>query len=154
MYKYLMKRLEEANLDPRVENLVFIPAEALRGEYASDAFNEFMENDTETILQALEFNNTESTQEMIDVYIEEKTLSSFLVRNQRAGFLARVLFSKPSRLYFDKQGEVAGWDLRGVSSVHWIYADSIGELVEKIIDTDKQIFDNAIKNAKQEEKDK
>ena len=150
MYKYLMERLEEARLCPKIEKLVFIPAEAMRGEYPSDAFEGFMEDGTEQILETLHWDNTAKIRRKVDFHVEEKKLAFLMVTNQRAGFLAEVLFDEPCDFYFDESGLARSWVCGGVFYLRWIYADSIGELIENIIKEDDTLFCTAVEKAKAE----
>lgn len=152
MNKYLMKRLEEAHLSPKIENLVFITAEAMRGESTSDAFDEFMSDDTESIRKTLGWKDTDEVRNLIDSEVEEKSLAWTMTKYERDGFLAEVHFDEPRNFHFDETGKVRGWTSGGVCYVHWIYADSIGELVENILEKDEQEFQEAVKKAKEEKK--
>lgn len=148
MYKYLMERLEEAHLCPKIDNLVFIPAEALRGEYPSDAFEDFLGNEPETILETLHWEDTDKIRQDVESCIEEKTLAFFMATNQRAGFLAEVLFDQPLHFSFDESGKARSWACGGACYLRWIYASSIGELIENIIKEADNLFCAAVKKAK------
>lgn len=150
MYKYLMERLEEARLCPKIEKLVFIPAEAMRGEYPSDAFEDFMENDTELILETLHWDNTAKIRRKVESSIEETTLAFLMATNQRAGFLAEVSFDQPRNFSFDESGHARSWVCGGVFYLRWIYADSIGEVIENIIKEADSLFCTAVEKAKAE----
>lgn len=148
MYKHLMNRLEEAHLAPQIDDLVFIPAEALRGGYPSDAFEDFLDNEPETILETLHWKNTDEIREEIVFHGNEKTLAFFMATHQRAGFLAACSFMEPRNLHFDATGRVSSWQSGCVYYLRWIYANTIDELVENIIKEDETLFCNAVKKAK------
>ena len=150
MYKYLMERLGEAHLCPKIEKLVFVPAEAMRGEYPSDAFEDFMEDGTEQILETLHWDNTAKIRRKVDSYVEEKTLAFLMATNQRAGFLAEVSFDQPRHFSFDESGKARSWVCGGFYYLRWIYADSIGELIENIIKEADTLFCTAVEKAKAE----
>lgn len=152
MYKYLMERLETAYLDPKIDKLVFIPAEAVRGEYPSDDFEDFMECDTEDILETLHWDTMDKIREKIDSFVQEKMLAFLMATHQRAGFLAEVSFDQPQDFSFDESGEACSWVCGGFYYLRWIYADSIGELIENIIKEADALFATAVKKAKAENK--
>jgi len=149
MNKYLMKRLEQARLNPKIENLVFITAEAMRGDYPSEAFDDFMNEDVEFIRKTLDWKDTNEVKKLIRSEINENSLAWTMAKYGQDGFMAKVNFDEPMNFNFDKTGKVIGWSIGGVYYVHWIYADSIGELVEKIIDKDEEVYENAVKEAKE-----
>ena len=154
MYKYLMERLETAHLEPKIDKLVFIPAEAVRGEYPSDDFEDFMECNTEDILETLHWDTTDKIRENIDSFVQEKMLAFLMATHQRAGFLAEVSFDQPHDFSFDESGEACSWVSGGFYYLRWIYADSIGELIENIIKEADALFATAVKKAKAEAENK
>lgn len=156
MNKYLMKRIEEAHLSPVIDNLVFVTAEAMRGEDLSQAFEDFTNNDTDDIIKSLGWKDSEDVRKLIESEIEDKSLAYTMTKYGRDGFLAEVLFDEPRGMRFNEKGEPSSWAAGGVYWNYWIYADSIGELIEKIIEKDEELFKQAIEEAKtpkQEEKE-
>jgi len=150
MNKYLQKRLEQAHLDPKIERLIFITAEAMRGESTSDDFDDFMNEDTEDIRKVLGWRDDEKVRALIDGAVEDKELAYTMCSNNRDGFLAEVNFDIPRNMRFKEDGTPLGWTRGGMYRVCWIYADSIGELVEKIIEKDEEEYNSFVKTAKEE----
>lgn len=150
MNKYLMKRLEEANLSPRIENFVFVTAEAMRGESPSDTFQEFMDEDTDDIIKTLGWKETDEVKKMIESEVEDKSLAFLMIQNARDGFLAEVQFEEMRNIRFDEAGNVQSWSSGGVYYVHWIYAHTVGELVEKILEKDEEEYKEMVEKAKKD----
>ena len=147
MNRYLMKRLEEAHLSPTIENLVFIVAEVMR-DSPSDAFQQFMDDDTKDIVTALGWKDTDEVKKIIESEIEDQALASLMLRNERDGFLAEVNFSEMRNISFGEDGTVKSWSTGGVYYVHWIYAHSVGELIEKILEKDEAEYTEMVIKAK------
>ncbi len=148
MNKYLIKRLEDANLSQRIENLVFVTVEALRGESPSDAFEDFMNQDTDDIIKSLGWKDTDDVKKMIESEVEDRSLAFLMAQNGRDGFLAEVQFEEMRAIRFNDAGDVQSWSSGGVHYVHWIYAHTIGELVEKIIEKDAEEYKEMADKAK------
>lgn len=147
MNKYLTKRLEEAHLSPKIENLIFVTAEAMRGESPSDGFQEFMDEDTDDIIKTLGWNETGEVKKLIESEVEDKSLAFLMTQNGRDGFLAEVHFEEMRNIRFN-EGNVSSWSSGGVHYVHWIYAHTVGELVEKIIEKDEEEYKEMVEKAR------
>lgn len=147
MNRYLMKRLEEAHLSPRIENFVFVTAEAMRGESPSDGFQEFMDNDTDDIIKTLGWKETDEVKKLIESEVEDKSLAFLMTQNDRDGFLAEVHFEEMRNIRFN-EGHVSSWSSGVVHYVHWIYAHSVGELVENILEKDEEEYKEMVEKAR------
>lgn len=147
MNRYLMTRMEEAHLNPQVENLIFLALEALRSESLSPAFEEFCNQTPEEIAKILGWREDKDVMELIENEIEDKGLAFQLVRQGQDGFLAEVNFEKIWNISF-KDDKPYSWNSGGVYRVHWIYASTIGELVEKILKVDEEEYNRMVEEAR------
>lgn len=132
MNKYLFNKIEQAH-SAYFENLIFIANEVCR-EGQSEAFEEFTELEPTEIAKVLGWNEKESTLKMIEESIKEKEFETLLLQQDITGFIAECHLPHHSKFMF-KEGEERPYG----SSVHcgslrvaWVYAESIGELVEKL----------------------
>jgi hypothetical protein len=140
MNKYLFNKIEQS-YSAYFENLIFIANEVCRG-YQSEVFEQFTELEPETIAEILGWNNKESTLKMIEESIEEKTFASTLLQNNLTGFIAECHLPTHSKFSF-KEGEERPWASTvnmGHLKVDWIYAESIGELVEKLNEVAENLY--------------
>lgn len=132
MNKYLFNKIEQAH-SAYFENLIFIANEVCR-ERQSEAFEEFTELEPAEIAKVLGWNDKESTLKMIEESIKEKEFSSTLLQYDLTGFIAECHLPHHSNFMFNK-GEERPWGSSvhcGTLRVAWVYAESIGELVEKL----------------------
>ena len=132
MNKYLFKKIEQAK-SAYFENLIFIANEVCR-ERQSEAFEEFTELKPTEIAKVLGWNTKDTTLKMIEDSIKEKEFATTLLQYDLTGFIAECHLPHHSEFMFN-DGEERPWG----SSVHlgtlrvvWVYAESIGELVEKL----------------------
>lgn len=147
MNKYLMLRMEEAHLSPHVENFMFLTLEAMKEGSHSPAFEEFCNQTPEEIAKILGWREDKGVLELIENEIEDKALAFQLVRQGRDGFLAEVYFEEIRNISF-KDDKPYSWSSGGVYRVHWIYADTVGELVEKILKVDEEEYNNMVAKAR------
>ncbi len=134
MNKYLYEKIEQAH-SAYFENLIFLSSEFCR-ENMSDTFEEFTELEPIEIAKVLGWNTKEETLQLIKDNVEEKELSSLLFQNNMTGFLAECHLPHHSKFMFN-DGQERPWGSTvhcGTLRVEWIYAESIGELVEKLED--------------------
>ena len=148
MNKYLFKKIEQAH-SSYFENLIFIANEVCR-ERQSEAFEEFTELEPAEISKILDWSDTEEVYKMIADEIEEKSLSGFLLQHKRTGFLAECRMPEHSRFMFNEGEErPCGCSVHpGITQVFWIYADSIGELVEKLEEKSEELYIQAYEKEK------
>jgi hypothetical protein len=132
MNKYLFKKIEQAH-SAYFENLIFIANEVCR-EKQSESFEEFTELEPIEIAKILGWNEKESTLKMIEESVKEKEFSTLLLQNDITGFIAECHLPHHSKFMFN-DGEERPWGSSvhcGTLRVAWVYAESIGELVEKL----------------------
>ena len=143
-YKYLYEKLEQTKGGATINNLVFIASEALR-QKKSEAFSDFMDLDDEEICDVLDWKKEQFVFDKIRD--EDESFAYLIFENKQTGFLAECHFSECSNFRFhDDEKEPFAWSVfSGISRVEWIYADSIGELVEKILEKSEQIFKEQVK---------
>lgn len=150
MYKYLYKKLEQAH-GATIENLIFLPNELCR-ENPSDPFEEFQEQSEAKICETLGWRKDEDVFKAIQNYTEDKdeSFALFLYENDKHGFLAECYFPECSNFRFPEgEKEPSSWSLhKGICRIEWLYADSIGELIEKIIEKSDKLFDESVKKEK------
>ena len=144
-YNYLFKKLENSH-GAYIENLIFIPSEVLRTK-PSEAFEDFTNNNLETICETLNWRKEKEVYKDLMQYIDEKILAQKLLKYEQTGFLAECHFPECSNFKFDENSEVPfSWSVHnGSCRIEWLYAETIGELIEKIVDKSHKIFKEQVK---------
>jgi hypothetical protein len=147
MNKYLFKKIEQAH-GAYFENLIFIANEVCR-ERQSEAFEEFTELKPAEIAKVLGWNDKAETYSLIEEEIEDKSLAGLLLRYDMTGFLSECRMPEHSAFTFNSDGEFSSCSVHnGICTVFWIYAESIGELVEKLEEKAEELFLEAIEKSK------
>jgi len=147
MNKYLFKKIEQAH-SAYFENLTFIANEVCR-ERQSESFEEFTELEPAEIAKVLGWKNKPETYKLIEEEIEDKSLAGLLLRYDMTGFLAECRMPEHSDFRFDKEGNFSSCSVHnGICKVFWIYAESIGELVEKLEEKADEFFLEAVEKSK------
>ena len=148
MNKYLFKKIEQAH-SAYFENLIFIANEVCR-EKQSEAFEEFTELETTEIAKVLGWNSEKTTLELIESEIKDEALAGLLLRYDVTGFLAECRMPESSNFRFEEgKQRPCSWSVHhGCCTVFWIYAESIGELVEKLEEKSEEFFLEAIEKSK------
>lgn len=146
MNKYLMTRMEKAHLNPRIENLIFLTFEAFQLEYLNLAFQEFCSQTPGEIAKILGWCEDKKILDLIEDGINDKSLIFHLIQQDRDGFLAKVKYQGMRNIEF-KENKIYSWSSVEEYNVHWIYAHTVGELVEKILKVDEEEYQNMITEA-------
>lgn len=143
MYKYLYDKLEQTKGGATINGLVFIPSEALR-ESKSEVFEDFTELEDEEICEVLNWKAEKFVFDMIRD--EDSSLALSMLENNKAGFLAECHFPECGGFYFaEGSSEPSAWSVhRNICRIEWIYADSMGELVDKMMTISDRLFDEAV----------
>lgn len=142
MNKYLYEKIEQTKGGAYIENLVFLANEACR-ERQSETFEDFTELETKEIAKILGWNDKKETLELIESEIKDECLSGLLLRHDKTGFIAECHMPECSSFIFKGENKdiPSSWSVNGgICTVFWIYADSIGELVEKLQLESENIF--------------
>jgi hypothetical protein len=132
MNKYLYKKIEQAH-GAYIENLIFIANEVCRGR-TSEAMEEFESLELSEICKVLGWRDEKDLHDIMTTELEEGGLSSMLLRNDVTGFIAECHMPECDNFRFQKgKTRPTSWSVHGgICDVFWIYADSIGELVDKL----------------------
>lgn len=140
MNKYLYNKIEQTN-SAYFENIVFMANEMNR-ESESESFEDFQNLNPLEITKVLGWNNKEETLKLIKDSIKEKEFASLLFRYDITGFLAECHIPESSGFKFKKgEDKPTSWSVHtGICRIEWIYAESIGELVEKLVSKSEDIF--------------
>jgi len=148
MNKYLYKKIEQAH-SAYFENLIFLANEVCR-ERQSNAFEEFTELEPAEISKVLGWNSEPTTYELIECEIKDESLAGLFLRYEITGFLAECRMPECDNFRYDKGKErPVSWSVHhGITQVFWLYADSIGELVEKLEEKAEDLFLEAVSNSK------
>ena len=150
MYKYLHKKLEQAH-GATIENLIFLPNELCRNN-SSDSFKEFQGENVEKICETLGWRKDKDVYDAIQNYTEdeEESFALFLYENEKHGFLAECYFPECSDFRFPEGEKTpSSWSVhKGICRIEWLYSDSIGELVEKIVDKSEKLFNESVEKEK------
>lgn len=145
--KYLMERLNEEARGAFINGLTFIGSDATRtDENITDVLENFMDNDTSTICKTLDWRDEEDVHESIESNMKDKSFLQMLHRNDRNGLIAEVHYPKHYDFTFkeDHEGNLkssgsctySDWNCR----LSWVYADSMGELIDKIIKKSDEFY--------------
>lgn len=141
MNKYLFKKIEQTKGGAYFENLILIANEVCRNK-PSETFEEFTQLEPSEITKVLGWNDEKSTLKIIEDSIEEEEFAHMLLQQDKTGFLAECRMPECSNFRFTEGREKpTSWSVHGgICSIFWVYAESIGELVEKIIDESEKLF--------------
>ncbi|MDM1033799.1 hypothetical protein HXZ91_04810 [Myroides odoratimimus] len=143
MYKYLREKQDKA-IGAFIESLIFVSNEYVF-DRPSEVFEEFTELDKSEICKVLDWRDEEDVHESISNEMEGN-LAWFMCKHERSGFLAKCCFPDTSRYKFNDKGETISYQVHtGICRVEWIYADTIHELIDKLVDQAKTIFDESVK---------
>ena len=154
MNKYLFKKIEQTKGGAYFENLTLIANEVCR-ERQSEVFEEFTELEPIEIAKVLGWNDKKETLKFIKDSIKDEEFAHTLLRHDMTGFLAECRMPECSNFRFtDGKEKPTSWSVHaGICSVFWIYAESIGELVEKLTEESEKLFYQQLedfKSAKEE----
>lgn len=147
--KYLFEKLEQSH-GVTVEGLVLVAFETLKDERLSSAFEEFTENEPLKICEVLGWKtNDEKLFKIIEDRIEEKSFAVMMYENDYDGFLAEIHIPEHDSFLFDEKGKVWASSVHpGCCRVEWVYAASIGELTDKIVDKTEEVYQEYLENFK------
>ena len=148
MNKYLFNKIEQAH-GAYFENLTFIANEVCR-ERQSDSFEEFTELEPAEIAKILGWNDKKETLSLIESEIKDESLSGLLLRYDMTGFLAQCMMPECLDFRFEEGKErPCSWSVHGgICRIFWIYAESIGELVEKLEQKSEDLFLEAVNKSR------
>lgn len=140
MYKYLFEKLEQTQ-STYIDQLTFITAEIVNPG-KSEAIEEFECLPFEEICKTLKWRNTPNTRDSIKYALEDKDngLASFMWQNQRTGFLAVIHIPTCDNFRWNKGSSepVSHQVYVGSCFIKYVYADTIHELIGKIV-TESQL---------------
>jgi len=150
--KYLFEKLEQAH-GVTVERLVLVAYELLKDERFSRAFEEFTENEPLKICEVLGWKTTdEKLFKIIEERIEEKSFALMMYENDYDGFIAEIHIPEHDGFKFDDKGEVWASSVHpGCCRVEWVYAATIGELTDKIVDKAEEVYQEYLSDFKAKE---
>ena len=149
MNEYLFKKIEQTHGGAYFENLILIANEACRDK-PSETLKEFTHLEPIEIAKVLGWNDKESTLKIIEDSIEEDEFSHKLLQYNMTGFLAECRMPECSNFSF-KLGrkKPISWSVHGgICSIFWVYAESIGELVEKLKEEAEELFYKQVEDYK------
>lgn len=141
MNKYLYKKIEQAH-GAYFENLIFIANEVCR-EKTSEAMEEFESLELSEICKVLGWRDEKEVHDIMTSELEDGGLSGMLLRNDVTGFIAECYMPECSNFRTEEGKErPSSWSVHGgIYQVFWIYAESIGELVDKLeVETEKRFL--------------
>ena len=147
MYEYLTEKIDESSFV--IEKTAFLALERVDGFIVSDIIEEFSELDLKDISEALKFRDDKDVYDRIESEIENKTLAQFLCENQRDGILAQIKVPKYRNHKFDEEGKYLSCESgMGVSYIVWVYANTMGELVDTCIKEENKIYEREKEKAR------
>ncbi|NRT11506.1 hypothetical protein [Flavobacterium sp. 14A] len=140
MNKYLYKKIEQGH-SAYFENIFFISNEMCK-ERKSEGLEYFEELEPRQICEILGWRNEEDVHLLINSEIEEGNgLVDFLFRNDCLGFLAKCSIAEADCFRFKEDGTLSSYRISGgITTEFWVYAESIGELTEKLVKKSDAMF--------------
>lgn len=149
MNKYLFKKLEQAH-GVTINQLGFIAAELCKERF-SDVFECFFELKPKEIAKVLGWKEEEEIYQWIEEEIEGETFVQFLYNHDCTGFIAECYFPEHSNFRFKEDGRFSSCSVHsGINTVFWVYAESIGELIEKICLRSQELFNEQMEDFKKQ----
>lgn len=144
MYKYLKEKIESTS-GAFIENLIFMTNEGLR-EKPSEAFERFFELSSKQICEVLGWKKDKEAYELVEHKIKNSELAHLMNRNNCTGFLAECHFPEVGGFKFNEGEEKPfAWAVHpGICRIEFIYADTIGELIEKLQNKSEEIFNEKV----------
>lgn len=139
MNKYLYKKLEQSH-SVSINQIGFIAAE-LAKEKTSRVFEDFFELEFEEISECLGWRKEQEVYLLIEKHINDNDFIQFMYDNDCTGFIAECYFPVHTNFSFKENGSFSSCRVHyGISTSFWVYAESIGELVDKICDKSEKLF--------------
>lgn len=152
MNKYLFKKIEQAKGGAYFENLILIANEVCKSK-PSEMFEEFTELEPIEITKVLGWNDKKETLKFIKDSIKDEEFAHTLLQHDMTGFLAECRMPECSNFRFSEGKEnPTSWSVHGgICTIFWIYAESISELVEKLIEESNKLFLKQLKDFQSEQ---
>lgn len=149
MNNYLYNKIEQAKGGACFQHLIFLPNEICKDQI-SETFEEFTKLDSREIAKVIGWNTKEETLEFIKEKVEEKELLLSLMQHDKTGFLAQCSMADCTDFRFKEgKGNPVSWkESGGITYIFWVYAESIAEIVEKLIEESDKLFFDMIKSFK------
>lgn len=140
MNKYLFKKLEQAH-SSYIHKLGFIAAE-LVVDSPTKVFEDFFELEPKDICEVLGWRKDKEIFDLIENEIKEESFTLFLYQHDCTGFIAKCYFPEHSNFRFNEDGSFSSCSVHGgILQEFWVYAESIGELIDKICEKADQLFE-------------
>lgn len=147
-YKYFIDKIEDSHAF--ISRMTFIAAELGREERLSEIIEDFQSEEPKNICKILNWRDAEEVHESIKSEIDDNSFVWFMSQHSRDGFLAEISIPICSNFSFREDGTPSSWLCsNGYCRIEWIYADTIGELAEKVIEIGGRTFDEFVKEAKE-----
>jgi hypothetical protein len=148
MNKYLYNKIDQAH-GAFIEEMIFIANELCK-DSKHDLFDDFEKTlETEEILTTLDWVICEKNIKLIEENKQDGELITLMYNAGKTGFLAECHFPECANFTFNEKGEPISWSVRsGICKVEYLYADSIGELVEKLVEASNDLFEEAVEKEK------
>jgi hypothetical protein len=141
MNKYLFKKIEQTKGGAYFENLILIANEVCKSK-PSEMFEEFTELEPIEIAKVLGWNDKKETLKFIKDSIKDEEFAHTLLQHDMTGFLAECRMPECSNFKFTEGKEKpTSWSVHGgICTIFYVYAESIGELVEKLKEESEKLF--------------
>ena len=149
MYKYLTEKLEENTNGATVGRITLLAFDSMIEDYNSDIIDDFQDSfSISEMCKFFKFRDEKDVHAMFNEHIEEKQLAWFLSSEcNKSGFLSEIHIPVLSNISLNenKDGISACSYSHGHYQTEWVYADTIGELSDKIIEVCRIRTDKLIK---------
>jgi histidyl-tRNA synthetase len=148
IYKHLRDKIEDSHASINKITMIAMEASSSRYEESnSEIMEEFYEEGLEVVCNTLDWKNDDKTIEMVESELEEVPLAHLMFKNNKGGFLAEVLTPLHVRFSFvEGTDKPSSWGYNNsVHSIEWVYADTIDELSDKVIEAGKKHFEEDMK---------
>lgn len=152
MNKYLLKKIEQIKGGAYFENLILIANEVCKSK-PSEMFEEFTELEPIEIAKVLGWNDKKETLKFIKNSIKDEEFANTLLQYDMTGFLAECRMPECSNFRFTEgKDKPTSWSVHGgICTIFYVYAESIGELVEKLKEESEKLFLKQLEDFKLEQ---
>lgn len=148
-YEHLMNKIENAHC--YVNRITMIALENTKdSEKVSEIMEDFFNNELKYICKVLDFKTDKDTLEYIENEIEDNSfVYTMMSKGDKGGFLAEVYTPECNSFSFDGEGNPQSWQVVGnICNVEWVYADTLDELSDKIVEVGNKNFKEFVEKEK------
>lgn len=145
--KEAFKRFDEAQ-GAVIDKLIWIAGASNRTSEIKEFLEDMRAKDIEQCFPEV------YADEYFNDYFNENGLYQLIWQYEKFGLLAEVHVPEPRNIRFDKSGKPTSWSTGGISTMVYVYAETLEELMQKIEVAVNDEFQYQVKKAKEQGKKK